>query len=158
MARTLTAPTTSLTCTTLSTPRASTMPLHALHLIQSACHKSLLRLSGTRPSSIACGPPAVLTPSYGASRVVLLAMVPTQIVCPSRANISEVLANFLDLFGWKGDSLQRAMDKSECFYDGCGSIKKQAMATANQCTVKDMVGEATEGCMFYESLASAPLN
>jgi len=49
------------------------------------------------------------------------------------------------LFGWKGDALQRAMDKSECFYDGCGSIKKQPMATANQCTVKDMVGEETLG-------------
>jgi hypothetical protein len=52
------------------------------------------------------------------------------------------------LFGWKGDSLQKAMDKSECFYDGCGSIKKQQMATANQCTVKDMVGEKTDGCKF----------
>jgi hypothetical protein len=49
------------------------------------------------------------------------------------------------MFGWKGDALQRAMDKSECFYDGCGSIKKQAMANANTCTVKDMVNEATEG-------------
>ncbi|KAF1994730.1 hypothetical protein P154DRAFT_612810 [Amniculicola lignicola CBS 123094] len=49
------------------------------------------------------------------------------------------------MFGWKGDSLQRAMAKSECFYDGCGSITKQAMATANKCTVKDQVGEATEG-------------
>jgi len=49
------------------------------------------------------------------------------------------------LFGWKGDALQRAMDKSECFYDGCGSIKKQPMATANQCTVKDFVKEETQG-------------
>jgi len=49
------------------------------------------------------------------------------------------------LFGWKGDALQRAMDKSECFYDGCGSIKKQAMNLANQCTVKDMIGEDTSG-------------
>lgn len=49
------------------------------------------------------------------------------------------------MFGWKGDSLQRAMDKSECFYDGCGSITKQAMATANQCTVEDMVGEDSTG-------------
>jgi hypothetical protein len=38
------------------------------------------------------------------------------------------------MFGWKGDALQRAMDKSECFYDGCGSITKQAMKTASQCT------------------------
>ncbi|KAK3303011.1 uncharacterized protein B0T15DRAFT_538815 [Chaetomium strumarium] len=49
------------------------------------------------------------------------------------------------MFGWKGDALQRAMDKSECFYDGCGSIKKQAMTIANTCTVKDMVGEKTDG-------------
>jgi hypothetical protein len=49
------------------------------------------------------------------------------------------------MFGWKGDALQRAMDKSECFYDGCGSITKQAMATANKCTVKDFVGEKVEG-------------
>jgi len=49
------------------------------------------------------------------------------------------------LFGWKGDALQRAMDKPECFYDGCGSITKQPMATANQCTVKDMVNEETVG-------------
>jgi len=49
------------------------------------------------------------------------------------------------MFGWKGDSLQRAMDKSECFYDGCGSITKQPMAEANKCTVPDMVGEATDG-------------
>jgi len=45
------------------------------------------------------------------------------------------------LFGWKGDSLQRAMDKDQCFYDGCGTIKKQDMSVANKCTVKDMVNE-----------------
>ncbi|KAH8665217.1 hypothetical protein BGZ60DRAFT_565367 [Tricladium varicosporioides] len=49
------------------------------------------------------------------------------------------------MFGWKGDALQRAMDKSECFYDGCGSITKQPMATANKCTVPNMVGEETDG-------------
>jgi hypothetical protein len=49
------------------------------------------------------------------------------------------------MFGWKGDALQRAMDKSECFYDGCGAIKKQDMATAGKCTVKDFVGEPVEG-------------
>ncbi|TGJ82735.1 hypothetical protein E0Z10_g6034 [Xylaria hypoxylon] len=49
------------------------------------------------------------------------------------------------MFGWKGDALQRAMDKSECFYDGCGSIQKQSMATANKCQVQDMVGEQTDG-------------
>jgi hypothetical protein len=49
------------------------------------------------------------------------------------------------MFGWKGDALQKAMDKSECFYDGCGSIKKQQMSVANRCTVKDFVGEETVG-------------
>lgn len=49
------------------------------------------------------------------------------------------------MFGWKGDELQKAMDKSECFYDGCGSITKQKMAVANQCKVKDFVNEPTEG-------------
>jgi hypothetical protein len=54
------------------------------------------------------------------------------------------------MFGWKGDALQRAMNKSECFYDGCGSITKQPMATANQCNIKDMVGEQTDGCTFQD--------
>lgn len=50
------------------------------------------------------------------------------------------------MFGWKGDALQRAMDKSECFYDGCGSITKQPMATANKCSVPEFVKEVTDGC------------
>ncbi|KAI4867631.1 hypothetical protein F4820DRAFT_412890 [Hypoxylon rubiginosum] len=49
------------------------------------------------------------------------------------------------MFGWKDDSLQRAMDKSECFYDGCGSIQKQAMTTANQCKIATTVDEETDG-------------
>lgn len=53
------------------------------------------------------------------------------------------------MFGWKGDALQRAMNKSECFYDGCGSITKQDMSVANKCTVKDMVGENIDGCEYW---------
>ncbi|KAL2200852.1 hypothetical protein P885DRAFT_25702 [Corynascus similis CBS 632.67] len=49
------------------------------------------------------------------------------------------------MFGWKGDSLQRAMDEPECFYDGCGSITKQDMAVANQCTIETTVDEPVEG-------------
>ncbi|KAK7183670.1 hypothetical protein DPSP01_009542 [Paraphaeosphaeria sporulosa] len=56
------------------------------------------------------------------------------------------------MFGWKGDALQRAMDKSECFYDGCGSIKKQAMTEANKCTVKDQVGEKVGETEWLEKL------
>lgn len=55
------------------------------------------------------------------------------------------------MFGWKGDALERAMNKSECFYDGCGSITKQDMSVANKCTVKDMVGEPIDGCKCYRS-------
>jgi len=50
------------------------------------------------------------------------------------------------MFGWKGDSLQKAMDKSECFYDGCGAIKQQTMSVANQCKVKNFVDENIDGC------------
>ncbi|KAK3291061.1 uncharacterized protein B0H64DRAFT_451748 [Chaetomium fimeti] len=53
------------------------------------------------------------------------------------------------MFGWKGDSLQRAMDTEDCFYDGCGSITKQAMSVANECTVEDFVGEETDGWLEY---------
>ncbi|EMR64385.1 hypothetical protein MGN70_004538 [Eutypa lata] len=53
------------------------------------------------------------------------------------------------MFGWKDDSLQRAMNQNNCFYDGCGSITKQAMSTANQCTVDDFVGEETDGWLDH---------
>lgn len=53
------------------------------------------------------------------------------------------------MFGWQGDSLQRAMDRDNCFYDGCGTIKKQQMSVANKCTVKEMVKEQTDGCKSF---------
>jgi hypothetical protein len=56
------------------------------------------------------------------------------------------------MFGWKGDALQKAMDKSECFYDGCGSITKQDMSVANKCKVPDMVGENIDGCMCIRDI------
>ncbi|KAL1899232.1 hypothetical protein Sste5346_003155 [Sporothrix stenoceras] len=49
------------------------------------------------------------------------------------------------MFGWKGDALERAMAKSECFYDGCGALKKQAMTEANKCKVREMVNENIDG-------------
>jgi hypothetical protein len=59
------------------------------------------------------------------------------------------------MFGWKGDSLQRAMSKSECFYDGCGSIKKQQMAEANKCTIKPTINEEVEGCTSKSPFANS---
>lgn len=53
------------------------------------------------------------------------------------------------MFGWRGDSLQRAMDTPECFYDGCGSIAKQPMSEANKCKIQEMVREDTVGCELF---------
>jgi hypothetical protein len=38
------------------------------------------------------------------------------------------------------------MDTEDCFYDGCGSLKKQAMTEANKCKVRDMVVDNIDGC------------
>lgn len=49
------------------------------------------------------------------------------------------------VFGWKGDSLQKAMD-SNCNFDACGNgnpLKSQGVQQMNACTVKDLVGEPT---------------
>lgn len=54
------------------------------------------------------------------------------------------------LFGWKGDSLQKAMDSS-CMFQGCENgrpLKSQAVAAMNKCAVKKMVDEDIDGCKF----------
>lgn len=47
------------------------------------------------------------------------------------------------LFGWKDDSLQKAMDGKN--YVTAPTLKKQNIAAQNKCTVKDMVGEKVDG-------------
>ena len=42
------------------------------------------------------------------------------------------------------------MDKSECFYDGCGAITKQQMSVASQCQIAETVKEETDGCEYFE--------
>ena len=52
------------------------------------------------------------------------------------------------LFGWKGDSLQRAMDSS-CMFNACENgrpLKSQAVAPMNKCQVKSQVNENIDGC------------
>jgi Domain of unknown function (DUF1996) len=52
------------------------------------------------------------------------------------------------VFGWKGDSLQRAMDSS-CMFQGCENgqpLKSQGVAQMNACSVRDMVGEDINAC------------
>ncbi|KAK4457048.1 hypothetical protein QBC42DRAFT_301511 [Cladorrhinum samala] len=47
------------------------------------------------------------------------------------------------MFGWKGDSLQRAMD-SPC-YVNCPTLKSQSISTGNKCTVPTVVDEPISG-------------
>jgi hypothetical protein len=54
------------------------------------------------------------------------------------------------LFGWKGDSLQRAMDSS-CMFQACERgkpLKSQNVAQMNKCAVKDFVNERIDGCKW----------
>jgi hypothetical protein len=48
------------------------------------------------------------------------------------------------LFGWKGDSLQKAMDAHT--YVSTPSLKTQTIAQQNKCTVPDMVKEDFDSC------------
>ena len=53
------------------------------------------------------------------------------------------------LFGWKGDSLQRAMDSS-CMFNACENgrpLKSQAVAAMNKCSVKQTVHEDIDSWM-----------
>jgi hypothetical protein len=48
------------------------------------------------------------------------------------------------MFGWKDDSLQRAMDAHT--YVSTPTLKTQSIANQNKCTVQDMVGEDIDSC------------
>ena len=50
------------------------------------------------------------------------------------------------IFGWKGDSLQRAMD-SPC-YVNCPTLKTQSMDVMNECSKKIDFEEPIDGCAF----------
>jgi hypothetical protein len=52
------------------------------------------------------------------------------------------------VFGWKGDSLQKAMDKSGCMGATCGTLKTQSIEAARKCAVKTTVNEDVDGCKF----------
>ena len=52
------------------------------------------------------------------------------------------------VFGWKGDSLQKAMDASGCMGASCKDLKTQEIAQAKECSVKAAVHEDLNGCKF----------
>lgn len=52
------------------------------------------------------------------------------------------------VFGWKGDSLQKAMDNS-CMFQACENgkpLKSQGVAQMNACAVKSTVKEDIDSC------------
>lgn len=54
------------------------------------------------------------------------------------------------IFGWKGDTLQQAMDSS-CMFNACENgrpLKSQTVAEMNKCSVKNFVNEELDGCKF----------
>lgn len=54
------------------------------------------------------------------------------------------------VFGWKGDSLQRAMD-SNCMFNACENgnpLLSQGVQEMNACTVPNMVEENLDGCEY----------
>ncbi|KAK5655131.1 hypothetical protein OQA88_6030 [Cercophora sp. LCS_1] len=61
------------------------------------------------------------------------------------------------LFGWKGDSLQRAMDSS-CMFNACENgrpLKSQAVAPMNACGIKKFVSESIDG--WLDALPGRPV-
>ena len=49
------------------------------------------------------------------------------------------------VFGWKGDSLQRALDK-RCTGDGCSVLQTQSADEAMKCTKSQIFKEEVGGC------------
>ena len=63
------------------------------------------------------------------------------------------------LFGWKGDSLQRAMDHS-CMFQACENgrpLKSQNVEAMNKCAAKKLVNEPLDGCKCLPSYAFSVL-
>jgi hypothetical protein len=60
------------------------------------------------------------------------------------------------VFGWKDDSLQRAMDTSGCFGASCANLRTQSIDAARKCAVKQAAKEEHDACELPRFLPSFP--
>lgn len=56
------------------------------------------------------------------------------------------------VFGWKDDSLQKAMDTSGCFGASCAGLKTQSIENARACAVKQSAREDYDKCEYLPFL------
>jgi hypothetical protein len=61
------------------------------------------------------------------------------------------------VFGWKGDSLQKAMN-AKCNGDTCAQLTRQTAEQAEKCTIDQTVKESVEGCKCFMAAESEYAN
>ncbi|KAL1606707.1 hypothetical protein SLS60_004114 [Paraconiothyrium brasiliense] len=67
-------------------------------------------------------------------------------IAPKKGVVTAFKPGFRNVFGWKGDALQRAMDDNGCFSATCGNQKSQDISAAKQCKIPKTVKEDVDGC------------
>jgi hypothetical protein len=60
------------------------------------------------------------------------------------------------VFGWKGDSLQKALD-ARCNGDVCAQLKTQSSEEAMKCTIPGVVKDDLDGCKSWLRMTQANL-